>query len=101
MWWRTTNHWCARSALPGVVRWSRSSSGSSKGSSGKWDIDVNRVTLALVLAAALAWQDPQRPPTFRTGAELVRVDVTVIDHKGLPVANLTADDFAVEEDGAP
>ncbi len=62
---------------------------------------MNRVTLTLVLAAALAWQDPQRPPTFRTGAELVRVDVTVIDHKGLPVANLTVDDFIVEEDGVP
>jgi len=62
---------------------------------------VNRVTLALALAVALAWQDPQRPPTFRTGAELVRVDVTVIDHKGQPIANLTADDFTVEEDGVP
>jgi VWFA-related protein len=60
-----------------------------------------RVMLSLGLAATLAWQDPQRPPTFRTGAELVRVDVTVIDHKGRPVANLTADDFTVEEDGVP
>jgi VWFA-related protein len=63
---------------------------------------VLRVTLPLLLIAALAApQEPQRPPTFRTGAELVRVDVTVTDGKGQPVTNLTADDFAVEEDGVP
>src|SRR5215211_1448123 len=61
---------------------------------------LTRVTLALALAAALVWQDPQRP-TFRTGAEVVRVDVTVIDRKGHPVADLRADDFTIEEDGVP
>ena len=29
---------------------------------------------------------PQRP-VFRTGAELVRVDVVVLDSKGMPVSN--------------
>ena len=42
--------------------------------------------------------DPQRPPPIRTGAELVRVDATVIDRKGLPVHELTADDFEIQED---
>jgi VWFA-related protein len=60
-----------------------------------------RVLLALAIAVTLVPQDPQRPPIFRTGAELVRVDVTVIDSKGHPVTTLTADDFTVEEDGAP
>ncbi|MEO5896310.1 MAG: VWA domain-containing protein [Vicinamibacterales bacterium] len=60
-----------------------------------------RVLLALAIAATLVPQEPQRPPTFRTGAELVRVDVTVIDSKGHPVTTLTADAFAVEEDGVP
>jgi VWFA-related protein len=42
---------------------------------------------------------PPQPPTFRSGAELVRVDVTVVDRSGEPVTTLTADDFDVEEDG--
>ncbi|HXW07077.1 MAG TPA: VWA domain-containing protein [Vicinamibacterales bacterium] len=46
-------------------------------------------------------QPPVRPPTFRTGAELVRVDVGVFDRRGIPVRHLTADDFLLEEDGVP
>jgi VWFA-related protein len=45
-------------------------------------------------------QTPQ-PPTFRIEANLVRVDVTVVDRRGEPATMLTADDFAVEEDGVP
>ena len=54
---------------------------------------------ALAAIAALDAQAPQ-PPTFRAEANLVRVDVTVVDRHGEPVTNLTAEDFAVEEDGA-
>lgn len=43
----------------------------------------------------------QQPPTFRTGTELVRVDVTVLDRNGRPVRNLAADDFVIFEDGVP
>ena len=44
---------------------------------------------------------PPQPPVFRSEASLVRVDAIVVDRHGDPVATLTADDFAVEEDGAP
>lgn len=63
--------------------------------------------LACIAAVAgLALQPPQepqppQPPTFRAEANLVRVDVTVVDRRGEPVGTLTADDFAVEEDGVP
>ena len=44
-------------------------------------------------------QPPQQPPVFRSGAELVRVDVTVLDRKGQPVRDLRAEDFELREDG--
>ena len=48
-------------------------------------------------------QPPDQPqlPTFRTGANLVRVDVTVLDHRGNPVPSLKPEDFLIEEDGVP
>jgi VWFA-related protein len=46
-------------------------------------------------------QPPQQRPTFRTGADVVRVDVTVLDRGGKPVTNLIQDDFVVFEDGVP
>ena len=57
--------------------------------------------LALVVSAAHGGAQPPQPPTFRAEANLVRVDVTVVDRHGEPVTTLTADDFVVEEDGTP
>jgi VWFA-related protein len=51
--------------------------------------------------AGAAPVDQPQLPTFRTGANLVRVDVTVLDHRGNPVPSLTAEDFLIEEDGVP
>jgi VWFA-related protein len=50
-----------------------------------------------------AQQPPQGqpPPVFRAGVKLVRVDVSVMSRDGRPMADLTADDFEVAEDGVP
>ena len=45
-------------------------------------------------------QDPQRPPTFRTEANFVRVDVHATANR-VPVPDLKIDDFEVLEDGVP
>jgi VWFA-related protein len=61
------------------------------------------VVLALVLAGAALRAGRQQTPapqrTFRSGIDLVTVDVTVLDNAGLPVRGLEAGDFAVELDG--
>ena len=40
-----------------------------------------------------------QPPVFRSGTNLVRVDVTVLGKDGQPVRSLSADDFELREDG--
>src|SRR5262245_29455937 len=55
-------------------------------------------TSVALLALAQAQPRPEQPPTFRTEASYVRVDVyPTID--GKPVLDLTRDDFEVFEDG--
>ena len=66
-------------------------------------------SLALVLGtAALSARDPQQPQqpasppaTFRSSTALVEVDVIVKDKDGRFVSGMTADDFAVSEEGRP
>ena len=63
------------------------------------------VAVALLAATPAAQQppapaSPPQPPTFRVGVGAVRVDVTVIGRNGLPVTDLTREDFEVREDGA-
>ena len=63
---------------------------------------------AIVILAALCLstqtagtpQDPARPQ-FRTGVEVRRLDVVVVDRDGRPVRGLTAADFTILEDGKP
>ena len=65
------------------------------------------VFLMLITAALVSTQDPPVPqgtparPTFRTGVNVVRVDVIVTDNSGTPVTNLTQDEFEIVEDGRP
>jgi hypothetical protein len=60
---------------------------------------------AAALTAFASGQEPaaetRAVPTFPTRAELVTVDVLVLDPKGEPVRGLVAEDFALYEDGKP
>ena len=56
----------------------------------------------LALCGAVQAQQPQPPrPQFETRAELVLVDVNVVDRDSRPVPTLTAADFALEVNGQP
>ena len=61
--------------------------------------------LASASVVALAAQAPQvpsqQPPTFRSGIDLVAVDVTVLARNGRAVSTLKAEDFTLLVDGAP
>jgi VWFA-related protein len=64
------------------------------------------VLLLFVPALAGAQDQPAEgsaaaQPTFRTGINIVRVDVTVTGRDAAPVPDLTAEDFDVFEDGHP
>ena len=61
---------------------------------------VMAVLLTLLPLGLFAQQAPQRP-TFRSGIDLIEVDVTVVDGQGEPVADLRAPEFAVTIDGQP
>ena len=57
---------------------------------------------ALGLAATMLTQGtPAQQPTFRSGVDLIDVDVSVLDKDRRPVRGLTAADFTVFEDGKP
>ena len=67
--------------------------------------------IALVLATAqdkpfdsrdvVALAQDRQAPVFRSGVDLVTVDVTVIDGKSDPIEGLSADRFEVSVDGTP
>ena len=61
------------------------------------------LTVGAVLLSAVAWTHNRlsgQAPTFRASANLVAVDVSVLQNNR-PVVGLTSTDFVVEEDGAP
>jgi VWFA-related protein len=59
-----------------------------------------RLLLLAILALAIpSARADQGPPVFKSGAELVLVDVVVTDGKGALVRGLTSEDFLVYEDG--
>jgi VWFA-related protein len=56
--------------------------------------------VAAVLLLALAGASPGQQPVFRTGVDVLRLDVLVTDG-GRPIRGLTAADFEVLDNGAP
>jgi len=57
-----------------------------------------RAGFFLGLAIALIGMSPQQA-RYRTGVDLVALNVTVVDQQGRPIGGLTRDDFVVFEDG--
>jgi VWFA-related protein len=62
---------------------------------------IGRLAVAAAVAATTALAAAAQQPTFRTGTEVVQLDVSVVDKQGQPVHGLTQQDFAVFEDGKP
>ena len=56
-----------------------------------------------MLAAGVvpAQNTEQRQPTFRSGVELIEIDINVVDGDGRPLTDLTASDFTVSVEGEP
>ncbi len=54
----------------------------------------------LLLSVAVAAAAQQTEPVYRSGAQLVEVDVVVHNDKG-PVKDLTKDDFTLQDKGKP
>jgi len=55
----------------------------------------------LLLGGGLGGQEAPPQPSFPAEAEVVTVDVVVLDQDGQPVHGLTKSDFIVEDDGTP
>lgn len=63
-----------------------------------------RAATVLLLGLATGWvsaQEKPNQPAFRSGVELVQLDVSVLDDERRPVRGLTATDFTVLENGKP
>ena len=60
-----------------------------------------RVSWPLAAVACLVILQDQQPPTFRSGVDVVVLDVTVLDKERRPVRGLRSTDFTVLEDGKP
>ena len=54
---------------------------------------------AMLVAGSVHAQD--QPPRFQSSVDVTSVDATVVDGRGQPVTDLTADDFSVTIDGKP
>lgn len=55
----------------------------------------------MTLLLVSGFMQQAQPPTFRTSASILPVDVRVIDKSGKAVTDLTKANFTVSEDGVP
>ena len=63
---------------------------------------ISGIVIALFFAAQTQAPSPnQQPPTFRTGVDIVQLDVAVLDKDRRPVRGLTAEDFTILDKGKP
>lgn len=58
-----------------------------------------RIVLGLGASAVLFAQEPRNPTQFRTGVELIQLDVAVLDGDRRAVRDLSASDFTVLDNG--
>jgi VWFA-related protein len=54
-----------------------------------------------VLATHLSAQNAPQPPVFRSGTDVVRLDVRVFDEAGRAITDLKADEIQITEGGSP
>ena len=59
------------------------------------------LTAAVSARQAAQTEAPQQPQVFRTGVDLIPVDVSVLDSHRAPIENLQPSDFTLLEDGKP
>jgi VWFA-related protein len=64
-----------------------------------WPLLLGPVCGAAAQSVPSPGQRPADAPVLRTSAELVRVDVVVVDGNGHAVSGLTAEDFELRQDG--
>lgn len=62
---------------------------------------VSSCVLTVAIASAVGSAQDRQQPSFNSGVQVVRIDVSVLDGKREPVRGLQASDFTVLEDGQP
>ncbi len=65
---------------------------------------IGALAIAVTVVALPQGQPPslnQQPPIFRTGVDVVQLDVTVLDKDRRPVRGLTVEDFTILDKGKP
>ena len=60
---------------------------------------VVSTAVAVSLAGQSQTETPAQGPTFRTGVDLIAIDVSVVDGNGRPIEDLLAPEFSVKIDG--